>query len=65
MRFTGYMRKVIGEASPAELFPFEAQHFRQAGLTPQSGMPVLEAHQLINGFNKGQETPRFVYWLEQ
>jgi hypothetical protein len=57
------MRKIL-ENGKQEQCPFEPEHFRAAGITPQAAMPVLEAYQLVNQWNQRQFNPRFIYWLE-
>jgi hypothetical protein len=63
MKFKGFMRRCIGNGV-AEFIGFQSEHFREVGVgyAPIAGMPVLEAHQLINKWNRS--TARFVYWLE-
>lgn len=63
MRFTGFMRTTI-DSGIHEFCDFKPDHFRDAGITPQAGMPVLEAYQLVNKLNQSQVNPRFIYWLE-
>lgn len=65
MRFKGFMRRIIGSGE-IEAFGFGLEHFKAAGLapTPAAGMPVLEAYQLVNQWNKQQTNPRFIYCLE-
>ena len=65
MRFTRFMRRILDNGL-TEVVNFGAEHFTEAGLRPAllGGMPQLEAYQLINKWNGGQATPRFVYWLE-
>lgn len=66
MRFKGFMRKFLG-GGIAEFCGFQSEHFKEAGLMPMpaAGMPVLEAHELVNKWNMGQTDPRFMYWLER
>lgn len=65
MRFKGFMRRFVDGSAP-EFCGFGSEHFREAGVgfAPSAGMPLLEAHELVNKWNKSQITPRFVYWLE-
>lgn len=65
MRPTYYLRKSVDSGS-VERVPFERSHFAEAGVPPSlaSGMPQLEAYQLVNNWNKVQMTQRFVYALE-
>jgi len=59
------MRRVIGEPVP-EAMEFGPEHYREAGVgfAPGAGMPLVEAHQLINRWNRNQFEHCFVYWLE-
>ena len=65
MRFKTFMRRIIGETGP-EVVPFGREHFTEAGLgyAPFAGMPILEAYELVNKWNRIQYAPRFIYWLE-
>lgn len=65
MRFKHYMRRFIGSES-ADAMPFDQTHYGEAGVgyQPVGGMPVLEAHMLVNKWNRMQSNPRFLYWLE-
>lgn len=61
-RFYTYIRKLI-ETGQIETCEFAPEHFMQAGFRrPMTAMPVLEAHELVNRWNREQK--RFVYWLE-
>lgn len=63
MRFKGFMIQRIGDDRP-EFREFKPEHYKRAGIAPQAaGMPVLEAYQLVNEFNKGGQ--RAIHWLEQ
>jgi hypothetical protein len=53
-----------GHAPEPEFVEFTPEHFKKVGISPRSaGMPVLEAYQLVNEFNRTATEP-FVYWLE-
>lgn len=61
MRFKGYMRRLPGYHP--EFVEFDLYHYKAAGVgySPAIGMPVLEAHQLLNWWNS--LGTRYVYWL--
>lgn len=65
MRYQTFMRRVVGESVP-EVCTFGPDHFREAGVSygTLAGLPQLEAHQLINRWNRNQFETCFVYWLE-
>jgi hypothetical protein len=64
-RYRTYFRRILetGEVNECE---FSEDHFREAGVpvTPNFGMPLLEAHELVNKWNRCQITSRFMFWLE-
>lgn len=62
MRYKTYIRKMAGFAP--ETYTFAEHHYQEAhvAFTPAAGMPILEAHQLVNKWNKDQN--RFVYILD-
>jgi len=64
MRFQTFTRRRINE-DRIESFPFEPEHYRKAGVpySPFSGMPVLEAYEIVNSLNQNQTEHRFVYYL--
>jgi hypothetical protein len=64
MRFTHYLRKLLATES-VERLPFDASHFKEAGMSTMSGMPILEAYQLVNKWNVDQNSQRFMFALEQ
>lgn len=67
MRFTTYLRKILGTGE-VQALPFGEEHFREAGVgyAPVAGMPLLESYQLVNKWNRLQpEQPRYLYFLEQ
>lgn len=65
-RYKGYMRTIIGQ-SGSEACDFRETHYREAGVAPSplAGMPLLEAHELINKWNRDQAIvhPRYIFWL--
>lgn len=65
MRPTTYLRRTL-ETEDTERMPFEREHYSAVGVpySPLAGLPELEAHQLVNGWNLGQHKQRFVYALE-
>ncbi len=66
MRYTHYLRKVLATGE-VQRIPFAPSHYTQAGLLPStgSGMPVLEAHQIVNKWNISQDgLQAYVYGLE-
>lgn len=64
MRFQTFIRRQIFD-DRTELFPFQPEHYRQAGIpySPFSGMPVLEAYEIVNDLNRNQAGHHFVYYL--
>jgi hypothetical protein len=64
MRFQTFTRRQI-DGSRIELFPFGPEHYRKAGIpySPCSGMPVLEAYEIVNDLNQNQAEHQFVYYL--
>ena len=61
--FKGFMRQRVGDEQP-EFQEFRPEHFQRVGIRPMaSGMPVLEAYQLVNEFNRTQGAARFVHFL--
>lgn len=66
-RFKGFLRQFVGlpgHTPDPEFVEFTSEHFKTVGIAPQlSGMPVLEAYQLVNDFNRQAQEP-FVHWLE-
>jgi len=64
MRFQTFMRKQIND-DRAELLQFGPEHYRKAGIpySPFSGMPVLEAYEVVNDLNRTQTEHQFVYYL--
>jgi hypothetical protein len=63
MRFTHYLRKLLVTGS-VERLPFDESHFREVGMSTMSGMPILEAYQLVNKWNVDQNSQRFMFALE-
>lgn len=63
MRPTHYLQKILASGQ-VDSIPFDASHYSEAGLLPSisAGMPVLEAHQLVNKWNH-QTDQRIVYAL--
>lgn len=64
-RFKGFMRLILGHDQP-EFIEFDATHYRAAGVPASTfaGMPILEAHELVNKWNSQQIAgQRFIYWL--
>jgi len=43
------------------------EHYRKAGIpySPFGGMPVLEAHEIVNDLNRNQAEHQFVYYLRR
>lgn len=66
MRFTHYLRRILATGT-VERVQFDAPQFREAGVPASimSGMPLLEAHQLVNKWNVQQDPQKFVFALEQ
>ena len=64
MRFQTFTRKKIN-GDRTESFPFQPEHYRKAGIpySPFGGMPVLEAHEIVNDLNRNQTEYQFVYYL--
>lgn len=61
-RFQGYIKKT---QSGAEWQRFLETHYREAGVSPSllSGMPQLEALELINKWNRDQVGLNTIYYL--
>jgi hypothetical protein len=66
MRFTHFLRRILSTGE-VEKLPFDEPHFQEAGVpaSKMSGMPILEAYQLVNKWNVQQGTQRFMFALEQ
>lgn len=64
MRFKTFIRKQI-DVDRTEFFRFGPEHYRKAGVpySPFSGMPVLEAYEIVNDLNRNQAEHHFVYYL--
>jgi len=64
MRFKTYVRRTVS-GDQAESVHFGPEHYKKAGIpySPFSGMPVLEAYQLVNDLNRDQSEHLFVYYL--
>jgi hypothetical protein len=64
MRFKTFTRRNFN-GDRTEFFPFQPEHYRKAGVpySPFSGMPVLEAHEIVNDLNRNQAEHQFVYYL--
>ena len=64
MQFKTFTRRQIN-GDRIELFRFEPEHYRKAGIpySPYSGMPVLEAYEIVNDLNQNQAEHQFVYYL--
>jgi hypothetical protein len=64
MRYLTFTRRQI-DGSQIELLPFGPEHYRRAGIpySPYSGMPVLEAYEIVNDLNQNQAEHQFVYYL--
>ncbi len=64
MRFQTFIRRQI-DGDRTELFPFRPEHYRKAGIpySPISGMPVLEAYEIVNNLNRNQTEHQFVFYL--
>lgn len=65
-RYAGYFKQstITGERMYQT---FLETHYREAGLSPQklSGMPQLEAHELVNKWNRDQaKPPQYVFILQ-
>lgn len=63
MRPTHYLRKILANGEVTRV-PFDKSHYDEAGLPASisGGMPILEAHQLVNKWNH-QTDQRIVYAL--
>jgi hypothetical protein len=63
MRYKTYYKLLEFDPKPTVL-PFSPEHYKEAGMpySPEAGMPVLEAHQLVNKWNR--KTSAFKFWLE-
>lgn len=61
-RFLGFVRKGL---SGTEFHRFLETHYREAGVSPSllSGIPQLEALELINKWNRDQVGLHCVYYL--
>ena len=66
MRFKEYWIKNLS-TNTVERVRFSANDFTECGLqyAPQSGMPLLEAYQLINKWNLQQSVQVYVYALPE
>ena len=64
MIYRHYYRRLNRNGSEVDKFQFEPAHFTRMGLKPQAGMPVLEAHELVNRFNR-EGNGTFTYFLEE
>lgn len=64
MRFQTFMRRQI-DGNQIELLSFQPEHYKKAGIpySPFSGMPVLEAYEVVNDLNRRQAGHHFVYYL--
>ena len=64
MRFKTFIGRKLND-DRTELFQFGPEHYRKAGIpySPFSGMPVLEAHEIVNDLNRNQAEHQFVYYL--
>jgi hypothetical protein len=64
MRFKTFIGRKLND-DQTELFLFGPEHYRKAGIpySPFSGMPVLEAHEVVNDLNRNQAEHQFVYYL--
>lgn len=62
MRHKSFMCRNLATNETTEMH-FGREHYTTAGVpfAPVAGMPVLEAHQLVNHWNQTQAN--FVYWL--
>lgn len=64
-RHTHYLKKTL-DTGRIDRVEFQSAHYDEAGV-PRStlaGMPLLEAYQLVNKWNKAQTNQRIVYALE-
>ncbi len=59
-----YFRQDV-EGKDIKKFRFTLEDYRTMGLLAGllSPFPIIEAHQLVNRWNKQQSTPRFIYYL--
>jgi hypothetical protein len=59
-----YLRRII-VTGEVERVSFDSSAYAKIGCShaPSRGLPILEAYELINGWNLGQETQRYVYAL--
>jgi hypothetical protein len=64
MRYQTFTRRQI-DGDQTELLRFGPEHYRKAGIpfSPLSGMPVLEAFEVVNELNRNQTEHQFVYYL--
>lgn len=64
MRFQTFIRRQIN-GDEDEFCRFGPEHYKKAGIpySPFSGMPVLEAYQVVNELNRNQSEHQFVYYL--
>jgi hypothetical protein len=65
MAHPSYLRKIL-KTGEVERVAFSAEHYKAVGVPAAlyHGLPVLEAHQLINHWNVNQITQEYVYALE-
>jgi hypothetical protein len=63
MRYTHYYRR-LNRTGEVDQVVFYSTHYDSVGLKPQAGMPVLEAHELVNRFNR-ESNGTFTYFLEE
>jgi hypothetical protein len=65
MAHPSYLRKILATGE-VERVPFTAEHYAAVGVPAAlyHGIPVLEAHQLINRWNVNQLEQNYVYALE-
>lgn len=64
MRFQTFIRRQISD-NRTELLRFGPEHYRKAGIpySPFSGMPVLEAYEIVNDLNRNQAGHQYVFYL--
>jgi hypothetical protein len=64
MRFKSFIRREIND-DRIECFQFGPEHYSKAGIpySPFGGMPVLEAHEIVNDLNQNRAEHQFVYYL--
>lgn len=60
MRYSHYY--VRSPWSGVHRIKFEAHHYKHMGVPHSMGMPILEAHMLVNEWNKSNL--KYTYWLE-